>query len=282
MEVLTLRNMHDIPNTHDVNIQDHVNSMNPTKPWFKLLQFSLQKDLKTKEHYLSFHLKHLKSDILELKRWCVPHRQIRTSGIRYHVKLYVPCGYVQIASEIEKNSTSWKIEIPVKMRVQVNFLVFEMDVSHRGCEQSAFYLLYHDFSVSQWIFLGEGIFCGYRKPWYETAPSSAVSMFLRHRNVQQRSNITFTYTSLERGVANVYIMHANISQHMVLYPVIVKYDVAISHDVRNWLLVADYGFKLHVSSLFVCCSENRVVIYDGSQENFSVRYKKKFCWRKLS
>ena len=265
--------MHEIPHTQNVEIQDHINSLNLTKPWFKLLQFPLQDALKMKEHHLSIYARRLLTKALDLSRWCIPNLQIGAPVVQYHVKLHAPCGYVQISSEIKENYTSWKIDIPLKLRVQVHFHIFEMDVSHRGCEQSAFYLAYHDFSVSEWILPDEWIFCGYRKPWYETAPSSTVSMLLRHRNVQQRSNITFTYTSLEIEVASIYIMHANNSQHMILYPISVAYTLQRSQFVQTWILVVEYGYRIEMPSLLVCCSSNTVIIYDGFQETFSVRYK---------
>ena len=265
--------MHEISYTNNVNILDHISRINTTKIWIKLLQFPLQETLMAKQHYLSTYLARLPAKIIAMMQWCVPRSQVKTPTILYHVKHYAPCGYIQIAADIKKNFSSWEIEIPANLRIQMNFLVFEMDVSQRRCEQSAFFLVYYDYAVSQWIFPDEWIFCGYRKPWYETAPSSAISMLLRHRNVQQRSNITLMYTSLQREVANVYIINANISQHLVLYAVNIMYNLPVSQDVRNWLIVVEYGFRIQVSSLFVCCSSNRVIIYDGFQETFSMRYK---------
>ena len=273
VKVLSFTNMHEISYTHNVNIVDHMSRINTTKIWIKLLQFPLQEILMAKQHYLSTYVVRLPAKIIAMMQWCVPRSQVKTPTILYHVKHYAPCGYIQIAADIKKDLSSWKIVIPANLQVQMNFLVFEMDVSQRRCEQSAFFLSCYDFAVSQWRSPDKWIFCGYRKPWYETVPSSTVNMSLRHRNVQQRSNITLMYTSLEREVANIYIMHANISQHLVLYPVNIMCNLPVSQDVRNWLIVVEYGFRIRVSSLFVCCSSNRVIIYDGFQDTFSMRYK---------
>ena len=116
--------MHDAPYIQNVQIQEHINSMNPTKPWFKLLQFPLQDALIIKEHHLSLYAMRLLAKALDLSRWCIPNLQIGASVIQYHVKLYAPCGYVQISSEIKKDYTSWNIGIPLKLRVQVHFHIF--------------------------------------------------------------------------------------------------------------------------------------------------------------
>ena len=274
--LFSVTNTDGLSYTHHANIVDHLNSINTTKLWYQLLQYTLHETLTAKVHYLGFYFRRLYGNISELKRWCIPRSPGSDPVIRYHMMSLTPCGFVQIELEINKYDTRWDVEVPKQLFIQVYFLVFEMDVSHMRCEHSAFIMAYHNFHKSNWALPDSWSFCGHRRPWYETAPSRQVGMLLRQLNVQQRCNITFIFTSLEREVANIYIMHRNIFTLPLLQPnerIAVAANSLLPLDVHNWRVMVDYGFRLYVSSLRGCCSSNRVAIYDGFQEDFSLRYK---------
>ena len=281
---LWAENIHGLSYTHNRNTVDHLNSMNTTKPWFKLLQYSIHQTIRAVQQQMDIYFVMLFSEINKLKRWCIPSDYESVLRIQYHVKLLIPCGFVQIESEFNKLNDSWTVHVPAGLSVQLYFLVFKMDVSHRGCEHSAFLVAYHDYTIQDWIFPDLWVFCGHRKPWYETAPSRTVSMFIRQINVRQRCNITIIYTSLEESVAEVYINHTDIYVLPLMKPndrLHVLGSRLLPMVVQNWRIVADYGFRLHVSSLHLCCSSNRVAIYDGFQEDFALRYKKEWNGEKF-
>ena len=266
--------------TDNVNIVDHLNSLNTTKPWFKLLHHSIYQTLKAVQQQVDIYFVKLFDKINILKRWCIPGYNEGILVIRYHMEPLAPCGFVQKELEINNYTTEWAITVPKVLYVQVYFLVFEIDGSHNGCEHSAFFMAYFDASVpDNWTIPSQWVFCGHRKPWYETAPSRRVNMLLRQTNVRQSSNITFIYTSLEGHVANVYLNHTNIYKLPLMQLNALQrvgFNRHIPTDVQNWRILAEYGFRLHVSHLRLCCSSSRVAIYDGFQEDFALRYRKEW------
>ena len=188
-------NTNGLSYTNNMNTIDHLDSINTTKPWFKLLQHSLYHTLRAGKEQVDSYFVNLFDKISKMKQWCIPDYHRSVLGIQNHVKPLSPCGFVQIESEFNKLYDSWYVDVPAELSVQVFFLVFVMDVSHMGCEHSALIIAYYDYSIQDWAFPDLWVFCGHRQPWYETVPSRSVSLFIRQINVRQRCNITFIYTS---------------------------------------------------------------------------------------
>ena len=253
----------------------HLRDGNFPKLWFNYLEFSLQRSLRVDQYCVLSYLAKLYSKIHGMRSWCFPESGNSYSAARIHMEEFSPCGYVQFESTIKNYTTSWRIDVPTKMSLQVYFAIFEMDISHRQCENSAFIMVYYDHQTSEWEFPDEWIFCGHRKPWYETTTSNAISMLLRQLNVRQRCNMTFIYTSLEKEVAGMYVTEANIRTTPLARPNITHtLRVYVSSKVKQhrWRITTDYGFRLHFQDRRTCCSSNRMTIYDGYDEVFSKRY----------
>ena len=207
--------------------------------------------------------------------WCFPQSRNSYSAARIHMKQFSPCGYVQFRSTIKTYTTQWQVDVPTNMSLQVYFASFEMDVSHRQCENSAFIMAYYDHEKSEWDMPDKWIFCGHRKPWYEATTSSSIGMLLRQLNVRHRCNMTFIYTSLVKEVAAMHVMEANIRTTPLARPNI-THTLGVYRSFRvkqhRWRIITDYGFRLHFQDRRTCCSSNRISIYDGYGEVFSKRY----------
>ena len=141
----------------------YIRDGNFPKLWFKYLEFSLQRSLRIDQYCVLSYFAKLYSKGHDMLLWCFPQSRNSYSAARIHMKQFSPCGYVQFRSTIKSYTTQWQVDVPTNMSLQVYFASFEMDVSHRQCENSAFIMAYYDHEKSEWDMPDKWIFCGHRK-----------------------------------------------------------------------------------------------------------------------
>ena len=203
--------------------------------------------------------------------WCSISRSGvygRVADDLLHVKAWTPCGYVRVMSGIQPvwhtSNITFHLQTIRKLALQINFLQFDLESLSECVYYSSVHLCLHE--TADWGCGESLLFCGYRKPWMETTTFSGATVELIQLNVRYPCNLTFTYTSLERQIASVYINHAHykVMHHtdtdLILKPTFMKKELRV---VRKWQLRQELGNRLHFFEMRSCCIAGLLEIYDG-------------------
>ena len=260
-------------NDNDIQLLMELNRTVNLKLWFPYLEISLTEILVeqlSRDVVLWYAL--LSSRIYEMVTWC----SISHSGTfggndddLNHAKDWVPCGYVRVVSGMQPSNMSFHLQTIRKLALQISFLLFDLESLGDCMFYSSVYLCLHE--KDHWGCDESLEFCGYRKPWTETTTFSRTTVELIQLNVRYPCNLTFTYTSLERQIASVYISYAQYKvMHHTDTELILKFPVMRKKQqvIHKWQLRQEVGNKIHFSELQSSYCTGIIEIYDGFQKYY--------------
>ena len=255
---------------------------NTSKLWFHYLETSINQTLTdgwSRNVLTSYKL--LSSKTHRMVDWCV----ISTSDadslkeddvIHTYKNETAPCGYVKVVNGIQPSITTFYLRTIRQLVVQVSFLRFHMDSFSEDCEHVSSVQLCLTYP-SHWECPKSIIFCGYRKPWIQTTAVSLVEVSIVQLNVRYPCNLTFTYTSIEKQLAYVYMKYERVetmhilSNAMDFMPLFTERLVGY---YGKWRLQQILGNIIHFMYWQACCFVGSVEIYDGFESYHLIVQKK--------
>ena len=203
--------------------------------------------------------------------WCVVSRgdghQLTTDDV-IHLQAPIPCGYLKVVAGIQPSEIHYYLKTMRSLALQIRFLVFHIDSFSEFCELASYvHLCLHDQETFHCP--SSRKYCGYRKPWVETTDVSWMVVKLKQHNVRYPCNITFSYTSLERDIAYVYMEYEHhdivdmvdfVSNTMTIR---LFYHKGITQYYWNWRIKQKLGNILRLNSIQTCCFAGTLQMYDG-------------------
>ena len=212
--------------------------------------------------------------------WCVistsDANSLSADDVIHAHKHAQPCGYVKIVNSIQPSTTIFHLRTIRQLVVQVSFLLFDMDSFSEGCEHvSSVQLCLTD--PTHWRCLKFMRFCGHRKPWILTTSVSLVKVSIVQLNVRYSCNLTFSYTSIEKQRAYVYMKYERsdtipyMNNPMSFW---LDYRQRVVGYYRKWRLQQQIGYIIRFNDLYACCFVGSIEIYDGFESYYLIAQKK--------
>ena len=261
----------------DEHLVDDLGKVHASKVWLQYLEKSLMETFQPKqERRQLLWLKILYKSTSQMIRWCLPSTLSSSklnNNVVINIQSWLPCGYVHINLGVPSkfNDATYKMQIVKQLLIQINFLKFMLDATH-NCLHSS-YLLVCIKQLGHWTCPIPMKYCGHRKPWLETVDSNRAAVVLKQLNVRYACNITFTYTSVERNIAQVYMRHKNYNKvNRIINPMTIRWWSTI-HYVVKWRVESIRGTSANFLLIRTCCLLGVVEIHDGF-ENYHMLYKK--------
>ena len=187
-----------------------------------------------------------------------------------------PCGYVKIVNGIQPSTTIFHLRTIRQLVVQVSFLLFDMDSFSEDCAHvSSVQLCLTDPTYKSCV--KSMRFCGYRKPWILTTSVSLVEVSIVQLNVRYPCNLTFSYTSIEKQRAYVYMKYERSDTiHFTANPMTfgIPYTQRFIGYYRKWRLQQKLGYVMRFNDLYACCFVGSIEIYDGFEGYYLIAQKK--------
>ena len=254
-----------------------LNSTESDKVWFASLKIPLVFAM----NISSMHTMVSWYDMLDrrvelLIEWCQPKDSNKTQqGHANHTNIWTPCGYVTITLGIRHHKSTYHIYTYRLLVVQIHFRLFEMDASHANCEDSSSLSVCQNKNGTGWNCPQKWHYCGYHQPWPETTSSNKVTTTLKQLNVRSSCNISFTYTSIDLNIAEIYNKYEQRTFiTWTLVPTGFKIDY---HNMKtyNMLVIATkIGYKFQLNALRSCCFSGHIAIYEGDRKYHLLLYRK--------
>ena len=212
-----------------------------------------------------------------LTKWCHPKDNNKTQpGYANHTTLWTPCGYVIIILGIKQqhNFTS-HIYTYKLLVVQIHFRLFEMDASNAKCLDSSSLSMCQYRNDTSWNCPPTWRYCGRHPPWRETTSSNKVITTLKQLNVRSSCNISFTYTSIDRNIAEIYNKYEE--RTFVSWsnlPIGFIFDKTSIKAYSNLVIITRVGYKFQLDSIRTCCFSGNIKIFEGNLNYHLLFYKK--------
>ena len=209
-----------------------------------------------------------------ITKWCLPKNSNTTQ--EEHSKqprLWTPCGYVTIILGIREPRITYLIWTYRLLVVQIFFRLFEMDASNPTCVHSSSLSLCQN--LTNWDCPLKWRYCGRHQQWQVTTSSHQVDAMLEQLNVRSRCNISFTYTSIDITIAEIYNKY---DQRTLISGELLQTGVILdSNNIKaynNLLIFMKIGFKFHLNSIKTCCFSGHIKMYAGNRNYHLVFHKK--------
>ena len=252
-----------------------------SKLWFHYLEIYIAKTLTdgwSRNVLTSYKL--LSSKTYLIVNWCVistsDANSLSADDVIHTHKYAQPCGYVKVMNGIQPSITTFHLRTIRHLVVQVSFLLFDMDSFSEDCKHvSSVELCLTE--PTHWRCLKFMRFCGYRKPWILTTTVSLVEVSIDQLNVRYPCNLTFSYTSIEKQRAYVYIKYERSDTlHFTTNPMIFRINTT-QRFIRyygKWRLQQKVGYIIRFNDLYACCFVGSIEIYDGFESYYLIAQKK--------
>ena len=258
-------------NSTDERLLLELRRTNTPKEWYKHLEVQVTHTIygSNEKNVESFH-RLLSRKAYLLAAWCITSyadgRDMKTNDIN-NVLPKIPCGYAKIVSGIQPSKISFEMRTFSPLVIQTSFLVFELDEGG-FCRRSTYVqlcsLLVYRNRRPAWDCPQSRQYCGHRKPWVEYTDYSRTAVALIQWNVRQPSNLTFTFTSIERQIAKVYREHSRVVNVTLDYRGFgLKFATRSMPFVNKWLFHQSPGNILHFGNFTACCYAGDFEIHDG-------------------
>ena len=253
---------------------------NTTKLWFHYLETSMAqiwKDRWSRNVITSY--RQLSSKTHLMVDWCVISTSDATllsiDDVIHTHNTTQPCGYVKIVNGIQPSTTTFRLRTIRQLVVQVSFVLFDMDSFSEDCKHvSSVQLCLTD--LTHWICQNSLKFCGYKKPWVLTTTVSLVKVSIVQQNVRYPCNLTFSYTSIEKQRAYVFMKYERSDiLHFTTNPMSFRmaYRQRVIGYYRKWRLQQQLGYIILFIYLYACCFKGTVEIYDGFESYYLIAQK---------
>ena len=208
-----------------------------------------------------------------MSNWCQP-KSNNTTQQRHskHLKLWTPCGYMTIILGIKEPRLGYLISTYRLLLVQIHFRLFEMDASNPKCVDSSSLSLCQN--LTDWDCPLKWRYCGRHQPWLVTTSSHQVAVMMEQLNARSSCNISFTYTSIDMKIAEIYNKYDQRTLISVeQLPTGVILDRNIIKAFNNLVIFAKIGFKFHLNFISTCCFWGHIKMYAGDRNYHLMFYK---------
>ena len=211
-----------------------------------------------------------------ITKWCQP-KNINTTQQEHskQTRLWTPCGYVTIILGTREHRLGYLIWTYRWLVVQIYFRLFEMDASNPKCVHSSALSICQNRNGTDWDCPLKWRYCGRHQPWLVTTSSHKVAALLEQLHVRSSCNISFTYTSIDMKIAEIYSKY---DQRTLLSGELLQTGFILDRNnitgYNNLVIVAKIGFKFHLNSISTCCFSGHIKMYAGDRKYHLVFHKK--------
>ena len=211
-----------------------------------------------------------------LTNWCLPKDNNTISpGHANHTTLWTPCGYVKIILGMKQHNFTSHIYTYRLLVVQIYFRLFEMDTSNAKCLNSSSLSMCQYRNDTGWNCPPTWHYCGRHPPWRETTSSNRIITTLKQLNVRSSCNISFTYTSLDINIAEIFNKYEESSFISVnKLPFGFVFDQSNIKSYIHLTIITPIGYTFQLDSISTCCFSGNINIFEGHQNYHLLLFKK--------